>query len=51
MPADRTPHPHPAAEGRAAARPSEIPRRGWWAILKRTAREIGRDRVMTEVAG
>ncbi|TDG29233.1 YihY/virulence factor BrkB family protein, partial [Paracraurococcus ruber] len=37
--------------GRLAASPSEIPARGWWAILKRTASEVSTDRVMTEAAG
>lgn len=37
--------------GRHATTPSEIPARGWWAILKRTASEIMEDRVMTEAAG
>ncbi|WP_240048233.1 YihY/virulence factor BrkB family protein [Crenalkalicoccus roseus] len=37
--------------GRDAERPSEIPARGWWAILKRTAQQVSEDRVMTEAAG
>jgi membrane protein len=43
--AGRDPH------GRDAAAPSEIPPRGWWAILRRTATEISNDRVLTEAAG
>jgi membrane protein len=37
--------------GRHADRPGEIPARGWWQILKRTAQQISDDRVMTEAAG
>jgi membrane protein len=37
--------------GRQADSPSEIPARGWWDILKRTASEVSRDRVPTEAAG
>ncbi len=37
--------------GRDAAAPHEIPPRGWWDILKRTAAEISNDRVLTEAAG
>lgn len=42
-----------AAEGsgREAAKPSDIPSPGWWAIAKRTAMESNEDRVMTEAAG
>lgn len=39
------------ARGRDADRPSEIPARGWWEILKRTAQQVSEDRVMTEAAG
>ncbi|MFC7689029.1 YihY/virulence factor BrkB family protein [Paeniroseomonas aquatica] len=47
------PAPAPAADGqgRDAASPSEIPARGWWSILKRTAGQVSDDRVMTEAAG
>ncbi len=37
--------------GRSANSPSEIPPRGWWDILKRTASQVSEDRVMTEAAG
>jgi membrane protein len=37
--------------GRDADHPAEIPPRGWWDILKRTASEISEDRVLTEAAG
>ena len=37
--------------GRSADAPSEIPARGWWDILKRTASQVSEDRVMTEAAG
>jgi membrane protein len=37
--------------GRDAAHPHEIPARGWWDILKRTAQEVSNDRVLTEAAG
>ncbi len=37
--------------GEDASTPSEIPPRGWWDILKRTAQQISDDRVMTEAAG
>jgi membrane protein len=40
-----------ASGGREATTPREIPRRGWWEILKRTAKEFGDDRLMTEAAG
>ncbi|PWS34646.1 YihY/virulence factor BrkB family protein [Falsiroseomonas bella] len=40
-----------AGSGRDAAAPQDIPSRGWWAILKRTVREAGNDRLMTEAAG
>jgi membrane protein len=40
-----------AGRGRQANSPSEIPARGWWAILKRTANQVSEDRVMTEAAG
>ncbi|ONG44341.1 ribonuclease [Pseudoroseomonas deserti] len=39
------------AEGRRARSPAQIPARGWWSILKRTAIEANEDRVMTEAAG
>ena len=54
--ADRTPG-RPAAAGvptdagHNATTPTEIPRRGWWAIAKRTVTEANQDRVMTEAAG
>jgi membrane protein len=29
--------------GRAPAGPTELPTRAWWAVLKRTGRELGKD--------
>jgi membrane protein len=40
-----------AALGHRARSPAQIPARGWWSILKRTAMESNEDRVMTEAAG
>ncbi len=37
--------------GSNAAKPSNIPAAGWWDIMKRTAKQISADRVMTEAAG
>ncbi len=37
--------------GKNAASPTEIPARGWWDILKRTAQQVSEDRVLTEAAG
>jgi membrane protein len=37
--------------GRDAATPRQIPRRGWWMILKRTLRQASEDRLLTEAAG
>ncbi|MCB4820399.1 YihY/virulence factor BrkB family protein [Roseicella aerolata] len=37
--------------GRTATSPTEIPARGWWDILKRTAYQVSEDRVLTEAAG
>ncbi|WP_043337714.1 YihY/virulence factor BrkB family protein [Belnapia moabensis] len=37
--------------GRLAAHPGQIPARGWWDILKRTASQISEDRLLTEAAG
>ena len=39
-----------APPGHDAAKPSEIPARGWWAIAKRVAAKVSSDRVMTEAA-
>ena len=36
--------------GADAATPSDIPARGWWDILKRVARQVSADRVLTEAA-
>ena len=36
--------------GRDAATPTEIPARGWWAILKRTAAKFGENELMSEAA-
>ncbi|MBO1076533.1 YihY/virulence factor BrkB family protein (plasmid) [Roseomonas marmotae] len=41
----------PGEQGRDAANPSDIPKAGWWSILKRVATEANNDRVMTEAAG
>ena len=38
-------------QGHGAHRPSQIPARGWWSILKRSVTEANNDRVMTEAAG
>ncbi|WBV43047.1 YihY/virulence factor BrkB family protein [Pseudoroseomonas cervicalis] len=40
-----------SAQGHTAARPRDIPARGWWSILKRAAIEANEDRIMTEAAG
>ena len=37
--------------GRGANSPSEIPARGWWDILRRTAAQASQDRLLTEAAG
>ena len=37
--------------GSNATKPSNIPAQGWWDILKRTAKQVSADRVMTEAAG
>ncbi len=40
-----------APPGHDAAKPSEIPARGWWAIAKRVAAKVSSDRLLTEAAG
>ncbi len=40
----------PAPPGHDAAKPSEIPARGWWAIAKRVAAKVSSDRLLTEAA-
>jgi membrane protein len=40
-----------AGQGRDATRPEEIPAQGWWQILKRTLKQAGEDRLLTEAAG
>ncbi|WP_191085591.1 YihY/virulence factor BrkB family protein [Roseococcus microcysteis] len=40
----------PAGSGGAARNPSDIPPRGWWQILKRTAQQANEDRLMMEAA-
>ena len=46
-----TPKSEPALEvGRDAATPTEIPARGWWAIVKRTAAKFGENELMSEAA-
>ena len=37
--------------GRDAARPGEVPPRGWWDVLRRTIREVRDDDVSTTAAG
>lgn len=37
--------------GGNAAKPSDIPARGWWDILKRVAGQVSADRLLTEAAG
>ncbi|WP_371136842.1 YihY/virulence factor BrkB family protein [Falsiroseomonas sp.] len=56
-PAGRSPEPtsgRPAEAGAGAGRsadgPSQIPARGWWQILKRTASQASEDRLMMEAA-
>jgi membrane protein len=44
-------HRPPDELGRSADAPREIPRRGWWQILRRTASEISRDNVSLVAAG
>ena len=41
----------PGDKGHDADSPSEIPARGWWAILKRVFNEASEDRLLTEAAG
>ena len=43
--------PHDPREPHRADAPSDLPGRGWWAVLKRTYAEIGRDHVMLVAAG
>jgi membrane protein len=40
-----------ADRGRTADSPAEIPPRGWWDVLKRTATQISEDRVLAVAAG
>lgn len=42
--------PSRAGAGVAARKPAEIPPRGWWQILKRTAQQANEDRLMMEAA-
>lgn len=49
--ARRIQHPEGRDRGRTAARPGEIPSRGWKDILIRTYRSISKDRVMRLAAG
>lgn len=39
-----------APPGHDAAKPSDIPARGWWAIAKRVAAKVSSDRLLTEAA-
>lgn len=41
---------HERGHGHSADTPSEIPPRGWWDIIKRTASQVSEDRVMAEAA-
>ena len=43
--------PSGTGRGQAAAKPSDIPARGWWDILKRVAAQVSSDRLLTEAAG
>ncbi len=43
-------HPSGPVPGRGAATPAEIPARGWWDILKRTAQKFGENELMSEAA-
>ncbi len=40
-----------AGRGRNAHKPTDIPARGWWDIVKRVAAQVSADRLMTEAAG
>ncbi len=42
--------PEENAPGASAARPGQIPAKGWWHVLKRTAAGFSNDRVMAEAA-
>lgn len=48
---ERTGMPMTEASGRNAASPVAIPARGWWAVLKRTYAEAGRDNLGLIAAG
>lgn len=50
--ADQAPRETGGDDGRGgdAAKPSDIPARGWWDILRRVARQVSADRVLTEAA-
>jgi membrane protein len=37
--------------GRSASRPTDIPKRGWWDILKRTWEQLGEDNISIVAAG
>ncbi|MFC3125277.1 YihY/virulence factor BrkB family protein [Pseudoroseomonas globiformis] len=50
-PQRRSERPGTGGWGRNATRPSQIPARGWWSILKRAVIEANNDRIMTEAAG
>ena len=43
-------HPAGPVPGRGATTPAEIPARGWWDILKRTAQKFGENELMSEAA-
>ena len=38
-------------KGQDAAKPSDIPARGWWEIAKRVVAQVSSDRLLTEAAG
>lgn len=51
-PGGRAPAPaHDDGRGRAADSPADIPAQGWWDVLKRTARKVSDNRLLTEAAG
>jgi membrane protein len=41
----------PHGQGHRAVSPVEIPRRGWWQVLKRVFQKMSDDRALTEAAG
>ncbi|MFC3126000.1 YihY/virulence factor BrkB family protein [Pseudoroseomonas globiformis] len=41
----------PDSQGHDAASPTQIPRAGWWGILRRAAKQVSENRILTEAAG